>query len=271
MNKQLAGYFLRNLTLFKPLDYIRYLFFKIIKSKKNKNFIKNNPEIILPPDYLMYESFQLDYKKYYDDSIESAREIINKTSNYINFQNANILDWGCGPARIIRHLPLILSDKNCNFFATDYNEKTINWCKSNIKGIEFNHNLLEPGLWYSDNFFDFVYGISIFTHLSAKMHYEWMKELIRITKKGGVIYLTLHGQAFREKLIKKEQKIFDCGNIVVRDKVKEGHRTYVAFHPKDFVYSWLQETGSEILEYNEGDNKGKPQQDIWILRKKNDN
>lgn len=266
MKRQQIGHFLRIIGLYKPFDFLRYVIFKIIKLRKNKLFLKENPTVVLPPDYLMYESFQLDYKKYYNDSIDSAKEIINKISLYKKFENINILDWGCGPARIIRHLPNFLSDTKCSFYATDYNKKTIQWCKDNINDVYFNHNNLSAKLPYSDNFFEVVYGISIFTHLSEKMHYEWYNELIRITKEGGIIYLTMHGNAFREKLVEHERKIFDSGKIVVRDKVKEGHRTFASFHPEAFVKNLFNHI--EILEHIKGNTTPKPQQDIWILRKK---
>lgn len=265
MNRQQIGRFLRIIGLYKSFDFLRFIIFKIIKYNKNKLFLKENPKVVLPSDYMMYESFQLDYKKYYNDSIISAKEIINKISKYKQFENINILDWGCGPARIIRHFPELLSKTNCSFYATDYNKKTIEWCKNNIKGVNFNHNNLLAQLPYASNFFDIIYGISIFTHLSETMHYEWFNELIRITKEGGIIYLTMHGNAFREKLVENERKIYDAGNIVVRDKVKEGHRTYAAFHPETFVKTLFK--GNDILEHIKGSNMPRPQQDIWIIRK----
>jgi len=30
----------------------------------NENFVKQYPNIILPPDYIMFEAFQLNYDKY---------------------------------------------------------------------------------------------------------------------------------------------------------------------------------------------------------------
>jgi len=265
MSKQLIGSLLRKIGLYKTFDFLRYLFLKSIKYFKNKKFKKKNPLVLLPHDYLMYESFQLDYTKYFKHSLESAKELINQIRKHKETNNLKILDWGCGPARIIRHLPTILRNQNCEIYGTDYNPTTIEWCKKNLQGIEFKHNNINPPLDFSDKFFDIIYGISIFTHLSEKMHYEWISELSRITKHGGIIYLTLHGNSFRKKLLKKELIQYDKGKLVVRDCVTEGHRTFATFHPKEFTDELFKDF--EILEYIEGGKTGRPQQDIWILKK----
>ena len=56
-------------------DLIRYRSQQIKNLGRNQLFKKQHPEVVLPPDYLIYESFQLDYKKYYSDSQETAREM----------------------------------------------------------------------------------------------------------------------------------------------------------------------------------------------------
>ena len=56
----------------------------------------------------------------------------------MNFNKASILDWGCGPGRIVRHLPSIVS--KAKIFGSDYNEESINWCRENIEDVGFEVN-----------------------------------------------------------------------------------------------------------------------------------
>ena len=112
-----------------------------------------------------------------------------------------------------------------------------------------------------------IYGISIFTHLSREMHYKWFNELMRILKPDAILFLTMHGEAFKIKLTEAEKEKFDKGYLIVKSNTKEGHRTFGAFQPTNFIKELIGE--NEILEHIAGEVKnGKPQQDIWIIRKK---
>ena len=266
MKKGTISNFLRALGLIYLTDWIRFYVQKFRNRKTNKAFRSKHPDVKLPPDYLMYESFQVNYNKYYTESIGTARWLASHFSKHKALKDLNILDWGCGPGRIIRHLPDIINE-GCEFYGTDYNAESIKWCTENLPGISFNKNTLEADLPYPDNFFDIIYGISIFTHLSKQMHYEWYKELYRILKPAGIMFLTTQGANFKTKLTGQEIAQFEAGNLVVRGKVKEGHRTYSAFQPKAFIKQLF--APAQVLEHIEQqpeNGKWLPQ-DIWIIRK----
>ena len=265
MNKGDVSGFLRAAGLMHLTDKLRYYFYLVKNRKKNINFKKKYPDVKLPPDYYIYESFQIDYEEYYLKSRETAAWILGFLKKYKPLEKLTVLDWGCGPGRIIRHLPGLLDDDS-RIFGTDYNADSIAWCKTNLPGIDFNLNGLEAELPYDGNFFDFIYGISIFTHLSEKMHYEWIDELYRVLKPGGILFLTMHGEAFTPKLSKTELERYRSGNAVVRGNVKEGHRTFAAFHPPAFTDKLF--SNFEILEHiAQKPGNGKPQQDIWVIKK----
>lgn len=247
------------------MDYFRYHLHRISNRKPNRKFRKQNPDVILPPDYILYESFQIDYNKYFNHGLDSTKKLVDFLQKYKEMRNLKILDWGCGPGRIIRHMPDLI-EHDCEYYGTDYNIKTIGWCSQNIPNVKFSINKLSPPLPYEDNFFDIIIGVSVFTHLSAEMHNTWFKELTRISTKNGILYLTTQGRAFRSKLTRKEIRLFDEGNIVTRGKVKQGHRTYSAFQPSEFMMRLFQ--GYETLEHVEPDTQGQYiPQDIWIIRK----
>lgn len=212
----------------------------------------------------MYESFGIDYAKYYTDSRSTAAWLLDHLRRHISLDQARILDWGCGPGRIIRHLAE-LEPGLSEIHGTDYNPSSIAWCSNNLPGITFNLNSLEAKLPYSDNYFDAIYGISIFTHLSENMHHEWLAELKRILKPGGLLFLTMHGRSFRVKLSPSERTRFDEGQLIVRGMVREGHRTFTAFHPPAYLQGLF--AGMKVLEHIEAEASpgDRPQQDIWII------
>ncbi|AOW20309.1 class I SAM-dependent methyltransferase [Urechidicola croceus] len=258
---------LRQLKLLYLVDKLQYFYQKSKNSKINKEFEANNPTIILPPDYLIYESFQMNYDKYYNGGKETAIWLKKYLKKHTQLEGKKILDWGCGPGRIIRHLPNLVGN-NCEFFATDYNEKTINWCSQNIPEVKFNKNSLSAKLPYPDDYFDVIYGISIFTHLSEKLHYDWYRELWRILKPNGILFLTTQGDNYKPKLTNKELGSYETGKLVVRGMVKEGHRTYSAFHPKVFMNMLFKnDTVLEHVETISDVDNWQPNQDVWIVKK----
>lgn len=267
MRKGQVSNILRQIGLLYSADWMRYYWQRIKNRRINREFRKNNPNVVLPPDYLIYESFQLNYQKYYTESIETAQWLADYFKKHTELENKKILDWGCGPARIIRHLPGIIGN-DCKFYGTDYNQKTIEWCSKHLTGVNFNYNIMEAKLPFPDRFFDVIYGISIFTHLSEQMHYDWYKELLRILKPEGILFLTTQGDNFTIKMTKKELDKYHQDKLVIRGNVKEGHRTYSAFQPVGFMKKLFH--NAEILEHVESKpevGKGLPQ-DVWIIRKK---
>jgi SAM-dependent methyltransferase len=256
----------RALGLMHVLDKIKFQYHKLKNRNRNLQFKLKYPEVILPPDYMLFESFKLDYETYFIDGRDSAIWLINFLKPHVHLADKKILDWGCGPARLTRHLPSLLPD--CKIFGTDYNPVTIEWCRKNIPAVQFSTNNLNPPTLYENSFFDVIYGISIFTHLSLVNHQAWFEELVRILAPGGILLLTTHGTAFKEILTEKEIEDFDRGKLIIRDKAKEGHRVFTAFHPPDSMLS-LFEKQCQILSHTPGTKKDWGiEQDTWILKKK---
>jgi ubiquinone/menaquinone biosynthesis C-methylase UbiE len=266
MNKSKVSSLLRKLRLMQLGDRLNFYFQKYRNRSSNRIFKDKNPNVVLPPDYMIYESFQMNYENYYNDSASTAEWLVSYFKKYVELKSIKILEWGCGPARVIRHL-LKLLDNSCEIFGTDYNSKTIEWCKNNIPNVSFTKNNLQPPLEYGNNFFDVIYATSVFTHLSEEMHYAWFEELRRICKQNGIIFLTTHGDNCKPKLTDEELKLFEAGKIVVRGKVKEGHRTFAAYQPPEFMRKLFSDI--EILEHVTREPEGNYiPQDIWIIRKK---
>ncbi len=264
MNRAFFSLVLRSLGLIYFGDRIRYILHYLKNFRANKKFRRANPGVSLPPDYLIYESFRMDYNKYYFGGLETARWLISVLEKHVSFKNLSILDWGCGPGRIVRHLPSLL-DKSCKIYGADYNSKSIEWCRKNLKGISFYRNSLSPPMTYDDNSFDIILGLSIFTHLSEEMHNFWFNELLRIIRINGIILLSTQGEAFLEKLSGEEIKKFNNGELVIRGKTREGHRTYSAFHSPAYMKKLI--SPNKILGFIEGRrSKRNPGQDLWIVQ-----
>jgi ubiquinone/menaquinone biosynthesis C-methylase UbiE len=102
----------------------------------------------------------------------------------------------CG--RILRPLAELcrttpLSPDPIQWYGTDIDAQTISWCQRHLGSIgKFVLNDIRPPLPFRDQFFDFVFSISIFTHLPEDMQFGWLKDINRVLKTGR------HGFAFNQ-------------------------------------------------------------------------
>jgi len=265
--KKLLSQILRSLRLIKCVDRIYFYYLKIVTHKTRRLFRKNNPDVILPPDYYLFETFDLDYQKYFFDSINAVKDIIDTIQSVHQISDeSKILDWGCGSGRLVRHFKNNINASKVTIYGTDYNKNYIEWCKKNIPEVNFNTNTNFPPLPYDNNFFDVIYGISIFTHMSEEQHIKWMEELKRILKPGGILYLSFQSDAFTVKLTEDDLRKFKEGKLVVKSNTTLGHRTYSAFQPD--VYIRKISYGLTISKIIKGEFKeNKSQQDIWLFTK----
>lgn len=267
MNKSTLTHFLRQAGLMHAADRLRFAIMRYRNRHTNRAFRVANPTVALPPDGLMYEAFQLNYRKYYEDGLDTARWVQEHLARHLELRNKHILDWGCGPGRVIRHMPALLGE-SCRFTATDYNPQSIEWCRQHLPGIEFLLNAMEPPLAAAAHTFDAVYGISIFTHLSAPGHQKWYDELMRVTRPGGVLLFTTHGAAFRVVMTEAERATFDADQVVIRRQVEEGHRLFAAFQPPVYLRELFGKQ-ADILEHLPGQRQaGYAMQDVWLLQKR---
>jgi len=239
---------LSRLNLLSLIELVNFYREKQKNKKSNQEFLKNNPNVKLPPDFYLYETFTLNYEKFYSNGKPTAEWIINHISEFKKIENASILDWGCGTGRIVRHLPTIL-DKANSFYGTDYNQKYVKWCADNLEEISFKRNNLKPPLNFEEDTFDIIYGISIFTHLSEELHFSWMKELKRVLKKDGIIFLTTHGNAHKFKLLPKEQELYDAGNLIEHKYKKEGNRLFASYQSPDFFKKLCETSNLKVLKH----------------------
>lgn len=162
---------------------------------------------------------------------DAIQSVLSKNNLALEGMQA-VLDFGCGSGRVIRHL----KDRGIpELYGTDYSEKAIAWCRKNLMFAEFETNQYLPPLNYGDAKFDFVYAISVFTHMTEPAQVAWIAELARVIRPRGHLFITVHGQSYRDSLWPSERDTFDRGNLVVRYESVEGTNLCAAFHPQAYL------------------------------------
>ena len=175
----------------------------------------------------------------------------------------SILDFGCGCGRVLRHWKL---PQRTRIHGTDYNPALISWCSRHLGRLaEFQTNTPVPPLEYETAKFDFIYAISVFTHLPEDLQYAWIRELARVLRPAGLLLLTLHGRSRSLELEAEEQRRFKEGQLVIKAHCVAGSNEFGAYHPAQYVRDHLAR-GFELIDFVPAGSRD-ANQDIYLLRK----
>jgi ubiquinone/menaquinone biosynthesis C-methylase UbiE len=195
-------------------------------------------------------------------SAQQIRDMTKRAGVELESFNA-ILDFGCGVGRVIRQWKTL---RGPEVYGTDYNPVLINWCQKHLTFAHFEVNSLAAKLNYEDEKFDFIYALSVFTHLPEDLSDAWLKELGRVIKPGGYLYLTTHGAHYFPERTPAEQAKLARGELVVVATEKAGSNACATFHPEAYVRKHF--TGQfEIVAHRAGKAGMATEQDAWLLRK----
>lgn len=119
-----------------------------------------------------------------------------------------ILDIGCGPGRFASHLIGPPNFFRGEYYGFDVNQRAIKWANKNISTkyakCDFRHVDLYNSQYnphgkinaddflfpYEDEMFDFVFAVSVFTHLLPTSTDNYLKQINRVLKLRGKALLT---------------------------------------------------------------------------------
>lgn len=184
-----------------------------------------------------------------------------------------ILDFGSGAGRVIRHL----RDLPARLFGVEIDPECVDWCARALAGVAtFHCNRGRARVPLPDASVDFVYSLSVFTHLDDGDFDFWFDELKRLVRPGGYFYVTLNGavrarDVVPTKLTAEQMGRFDRGERVVVNAGRSGDNRFVGpaqcytFTPESYVRSLVSEA-FEIIAFLPGARA--LEQDQYLLRRR---
>ncbi|MBY0421155.1 MAG: class I SAM-dependent methyltransferase [Parvularculaceae bacterium] len=209
----------------------RFLRAAAAASTDNRAYIRDHPDFVAPPLWWMHDMYShASYRQYAETGAATAGALAEIARRCGLVAAPRVADWGCGLARVIRRLP-----KDWRATGFDDNAAAIDWCAKTAPGADFRRNALTPPLPAEPSSFDMLYALSVFTHLSEAGHVAWVAEIERVLAPGGLFLVALHMKPYPGQLLEDERRRFDAGALVTRAGVREGGRTYTAFHPERYV------------------------------------
>lgn len=135
-----------------------------------------------------------DRESFYKSGQQSVRDI-EAVLSVIGRDMASydtILDFGAGCGRIMMWLEKLGSSSSLH--GVDIDMRAIEYSQRTFPYASFKVNQPLPPLDYPDSFFDLVYNHSVFTHIDEEYQDAWLAELHRVTKPGGHLVLSIHGE-----------------------------------------------------------------------------
>lgn len=109
-----------------------------------------------------------------------------------------VLDFGCAEGRVLRFFP---RQPDAELWGVDINAERIAWAQGHLPApFRFATTTTAPHLPFEDNYFDLVYAVSVFTHIS-ELADAWFLEVLRVLRPGGHVYLTIHDERTVELLL----------------------------------------------------------------------
>jgi SAM-dependent methyltransferase len=264
--KSRLGSVVRSLGLQEVLEEGRFLASRLKCSARNGSFTRNHPEVDLPGLRQIYETVgHVDLARYWALGEFAAESVVDRATLGLGRTPKQILEWGCGSGRVLRHIPRLIP--GAAVFGCDYDEAAVKWASAHLSSVVTELNGLNPPLRFDDDSFDCVFALSVFTHLSLDLHGTWLHEVERILEPGGVFVFTTHGDHFRPQLGADERRVYDGGDVHVRVANREGSRVFSTFHPESAVRALLRESWEVSSYIRSADERMMGGQDVWVARR----
>jgi SAM-dependent methyltransferase len=104
----------------------------------------------------------------------------------------SVLDFGCGPGRVLPHVASLASSATCT--GCDVSASAIDWARRHRPELRWELSRFTPPLPFDDGSFDLVYSISVFSHIDEQLQDRWLQEIHRVLQPEGVVLLSVHGR-----------------------------------------------------------------------------
>jgi SAM-dependent methyltransferase len=204
------------------------------------------------------------YRRFYElgaFTVECMTETLEKNDVDIS-RFESILDFGGGCGRVVRHLASI---SDARLKCCDYNPYLVEWAEQNLPIAKFEVNPIGPPTVYEDGEFDLVYAISVFNHFVEPIQVPWARELARIVRPGGYVYLTVAG--LHERISDEDRERYDNGELIVIGEHRAGTNQMAAFAPEGYIRDVLAaRSGFELVDFVVGGARDSEQNAVLLRR-----
>ena len=154
----------------------------------------------------------------------------------VNPRSRRALEIGCGPGRLMKPLSAHFGE----IHGVDVSDEMIRLARERLGGIPHAHVHATNGAslaMFADESFDIVYSYAVFQHVpSREVVYEYMREISRVLKQGGVFRGQFSGLPAGDEPDTWSGVRFSSGDL--RTFTVENHLEFLALEGEHTQYMW---------------------------------
>ncbi len=155
----------------------------------------------------------------------------------------SILDFGIGCARTARHF--YRYQEQYDIHGCDVDAAAIKYLKESAPFISSSVSPNLPPLNYSASLFDYIYSVSVFSHLNEVAYKLWIDELLRCTKTGGYVLFSIHGNHALNILLKNDNpEYISINRDIFYSNIDNFHKSGIMWVPQ-----WVGSSDIDSAQY----------------------
>ena len=150
------------------------------------------PPLTLADRVLSLDGYPDPFEAYRDLGLQTKQAVLGLLPPHWSFAGKRVMDFGSGAGRTLRHF--LDEAEAAEFWAVDVDAPSIAWLRQHLSPpLKTARCGPAPPLNFDDGYFDLVWAISVFTHLTDTS-LPWLLELHRVLKPGGLLIATYMGR-----------------------------------------------------------------------------
>ncbi len=156
------------------------------------------------------------FRGFYERTGRARRMAIERAvPESFSFDGKRVLDFGCGAGRVLQQFQAEAESGGGELWGCDLYEPTIAWLEENLSPLYRFYVSDRRPMPHPDEYFDLIYAISVFTHITDEWA-DWLLELRRILKPGGLLLATFIGPRSWERSLHREVAEDELGIAMLR-------------------------------------------------------
>jgi SAM-dependent methyltransferase len=127
--------------------------------------------------------------EFFEGGANDARQVEALMAKLGYAKDAQVLEFASGYGRVSRHLKLP------NLTCCDIHADAIDFLRDKI-GVKAILSKNNPSDFWLEDQFDFIFVLSLFSHLPSDLFGRWLEQLYSLLRPGGKLMFTASGEAF---------------------------------------------------------------------------